>query len=59
MDRGTSTRHERHKGKEERVAHVCACMRIVVSASGKIRVSLQTGIWTGMGCVQEDSVGTV
>ena len=59
MDRGTSRRHKSHKGREERVAHVCACIRIVVVASGKIRVSLQTGIWTGMACVQEDSVGTV
>ena len=59
MDKGISTRHESHKGREERVAYVCACIRIVVVAWEKVTVSFQTGIWTGMGCQQEDSVGTV
>lgn len=59
MDKGTCTRHESHKGREERAACVCACIRIVVVASEKVTVCFQTGIWTGMGCQQEDSVGTV
>lgn len=59
MDKGTSTRQESHQGREEPVASVCGCLRIVVVASEKITVSFRTGIWSGMGCLQEDSVGTV
>lgn len=60
MDKGTPTRHESHRGREEPVAYVWACIRIVVVASKKVQCLFRLAFGQEWGVSKRTvSVGTV